>query len=422
MNWNFHLPVELVFGSGTRHEIKSYIKKIGGTRGVLVCGKSFLRNGTADAFLQAADGALESVFSDIRPNPTTENVNACAAEMRRVGADFAVALGGGSPMDCCKAACAIARGTDNIEPYHNGDKPVTAEEAIPMIAFATTAGTASEVTNISVLTNVAAGVKKPMNHPAMYPKIAVVDPELTLTVPPQVTASTGLDVLCHAVESYWSVNHQPVCSACSVHAARLVFDWLEKAYRDGNDLEAREKMAEASIVAGVAFSHPRTTGSHACSFPLTNLYGMPHGEACAFTLDYFIRFNAAHADGDGRITALARDCGFDSPAAMADAVHDMKQNGHAHQSVRAGGRERCGDPRPGPPEYVHADDPEPGTFDRREYLPNVLRLKVTGIDKRRRNSIIKEQTQKGILALWFMALYWPAASAPEWAGTSPSSI
>ena len=79
MNWNFHLPVELVFGSGTRHEIKSYIKKIGGTRGVLVCGKSFLRNGTADAFLQAADGALESVFSDIRPNPTTENVNACAA-------------------------------------------------------------------------------------------------------------------------------------------------------------------------------------------------------------------------------------------------------------------------------------------------------------------------------------------------------
>lgn len=221
MNWNFHLPVELVFGSGTRHEIKSYIEKIGGTRGVLVCGKSFLRNGTADAFLQAADGALVSVFSDIRPNPTTENVNACAAEMRRVEADFAVALGGGSPMDCCKAACAIARGTDNIEPYHNGDKPVTAEEAIPMIAFATTAGTASEVTNISVLTNVAAGVKKPMNHPAMYPKIAVVDPELTLTVPPQVTASTGLDVLCHAVESYWSVNHQPVCSACSVHAR----DW-----------------------------------------------------------------------------------------------------------------------------------------------------------------------------------------------------
>lgn len=325
MQWNFHLPVELVFGSGTRQNIKQYIEQIGGTRGVLVCGKSFLQNGTADAFLQAADGALVSVFSDIRPNPTTENVNACVAELRRVGADFAVALGGGSPMDCCKAACAIAGGEDRIEPYHNGDKVVSAAEAIPMLAFATTAGTASEVTNISVLTNVAAGLKKPMNHPAMYPKIAVVDPELTLTVPPQVTASTGLDVLCHAVESYWSVNHQPVCAACAVHAARLVFAWLEKAYQDGSNLEAREKMAEASIVAGVAFSHPRTTGSHACSFPLTNRYGLPHGEACAFTLDYFIRYNGKYGDADGRITALARDCGFDSPAAMADAVTGLKE-------------------------------------------------------------------------------------------------
>ena len=324
MNWNFHLPVELVFGSGTRHEIKSYIEKIGGTRGVLVCGKSFLRNGTADAFLQAADGALVSVFSDIRPNPTTGNVNACAAEMRRVEADFAVALGGGSPMDCCKAACAIARGTDNIEPYHNGDKPVTAEEAIPMIAFATTAGTASEVTNISVLTNVAAGVKKPMNHPAMYPKIAVVDPELTLTVPPQVTASTGLDVLCHAVESYWSVNHQPICDALAIHAAKLVFDYLPIAYAEPYNATAREKMAEASVIAGLAFALPKTTSSHAVSYPLTNLYGIPHGEACGLTIDYFAQVNA-QLETDGRVTAFAKALGFDDAAEMAEAIAALKK-------------------------------------------------------------------------------------------------
>ena len=164
-----------------------------------------------------------------------------------------------------------------------------------------------------------------MNDPAMYPKIAVIDPELTLTVPPQVTASTGLDVLSHAVESYWSTLNQPVCSACSIYAARLVFEWLEKAYNNPNNLQAREKMAEASIVAGVAFSHPRTTGSHACSFPLTNIYGVPHGEACAFTLDYFIKFNADNADGDGSITALAKDCGFESPYAMADEITAMKK-------------------------------------------------------------------------------------------------
>lgn len=325
MNWEFNLPVKLVFGAGKRHNLKEYIDEIGGSCGVLVCGKSFVKNGIADEFVKKADGAIRAVFSDIRPNPTTDNVDECIKLMREIHADFAVALGGGSPMDCCKAACAVAKGDDFIRSYHSEGKPINANEAIPMIAFSTTSGTASEVTNISVLTDTRKNLKNPMNDPAMYPKIAVIDPELTLTVPPQVTASTGLDVLSHAVESYWSTLNQPVCTACSVYSARLVFDWLERAYREPDNLKAREKMAEASIVAGVAFSHPRTTGSHACSFPLTNIYGLPHGEACAFTLDYFIKFNADNADGDGRITALANACGFGTPYDMADEITAMKQ-------------------------------------------------------------------------------------------------
>ena len=325
MQWEFNLPVKLVFGSGKRSDLAKYIDEIGGTRGVLVCGNSFCKNGVADEFLRLGGGKIVEIFSDIRPNPTTDNVNDCVRLMREVDADFAVALGGGSPMDCCKAACAIVRGDDNIEPYHSLDKPISAKEAIPMIAVTTTSGTASEVTNISVLTDINKNLKQPMNDPAMYPKIAVIDPELTLTVPPQVTASTGLDVLSHAIESYWSTLNQPICSACSIYAARLVFEWLEKAYTEPENLTAREKMAEASIVAGVAFSHPRTTGSHACSFPLTNIYGIPHGEACAFTLDYFVKFNAKHADSDGRLDALAKDCGFDSAYEMADEISAMKK-------------------------------------------------------------------------------------------------
>lgn len=325
MQWEFNLPVKLVFGSGKRSDLAKYIDEIGGTRGVLVCGNSFCKNGVADEFLRLGGGKIVEIFSDIRPNPTTDNVNDCVRLMREVDADFAVALGGGSPMDCCKAACAIVRGDDNIEPYHSLGKPISAKEAIPMIAVTTTSGTASEVTNISVLTDINKSLKQPMNDPAMYPKIAVIDPELTLTVPPQVTASTGLDVLSHAIESYWSTLNQPICSACSIYAARLVFEWLEKAYTEPENLTAREKMAEASIVAGVAFSHPRTTGSHACSFPLTNIYGIPHGEACAFTLDYFVKFNAKHADSDGRLDALAKDCGFDSAYEMADEISAMKK-------------------------------------------------------------------------------------------------
>jgi len=325
MEWEFMLPVKIVFGSEKRKNIKEYIEEIGGTRGVLVCSRSFAKNGLSDEFVKLSGGFIQGVFSDVRPNPTTDNVDSCVKLMRELGADFAVALGGGSPMDCCKAACAIAKGDDVIRSYHSGGKAINPDEAIPMIAVTTTSGTASEVTNISVLTDLDLNLKNPMNDPAMYPKIAVVDPELTLTVPPQITASTGLDVLAHAVESYWATIHQPICSACSIHSARLVFDWLEKAYNNPDDLQAREKMAEASIVAGVAFSHPRTTGSHACSFPLTNIYGVPHGEACAFTLDYFIKFNADHADGDGRITAFAKDCGFDSAYAMADEIMAMKK-------------------------------------------------------------------------------------------------
>lgn len=324
-NWQFNLPVRIEFGAGKRKEINNFIDAIGGKNGVLVASHSFAKNGVADEFVKMSSGKIKAVFSDIRPNPTTDNVNACVKVLRSINADFAVALGGGSPMDCCKAACAIAKGDDVIEAYHSGGKAVNPKEAIPMIAVATTSGTASEVTNISVLTDLAKNLKNPMNDPAMYPKIAVIDPELTLTVPPQVTASTGLDVLSHAVESYWASLNQPICSACSIYAARLVFKYLERAYNNPTDLEARSKMAEASIVAGVAFSHPRTTGSHACSFPLTNIYGVPHGEACAFTLDYFLKFNADHADSDGRITALAKDCGFSTPYEMADEITAMKK-------------------------------------------------------------------------------------------------
>ncbi len=325
MQWSFNLPVRLEFGCKKRKDLDNFINDINGTNGVLVCSNTLRKNGTADELISLSGGKIKAVFSDIRPNPTTDNVNECVKVMRDTDADFAVALGGGSPMDCCKAACAIAMGNSDIEPYHCGEKAVSVDEAIPMIAIATTSGTASEVTNISVLTDLKKNLKQPMNDNAMYPKIAVIDPELTLSVPPQVTASTGLDVLSHAVESFWSTLNQPVCSACSLAAARLVFAWLEKAYSEPDNIEAREKMAEASIVAGVAFSHPRTTGSHACSFPLTNIYGLPHGEACAFTLDYFIKFNADNADESGRLKAFARDCGFESPYAMADEITAMKK-------------------------------------------------------------------------------------------------
>ncbi len=323
MNWNFSLPVKIYFGTDKINELPEIIKESGYKRGVLVCSNTLKKNGIADKIIENCNGVIVDVFSDIRPNPTTDNVNACVKVLRENNADFAVALGGGSPMDCCKAACAIAKGDDVIESYHTGGKPINADEVIPMLAVATTSGTGSEITNISVLTDLNKNVKSTMNDTLMYPQAAIVDPRLTLSVPPKVTASTGLDVLAHALESFWSVLHQPICEACAVHATRLVFKWLYKAYCEPENLEAREKMAEASIIAGVAFSNPRTAGSHACSFPLTNLYGVPHGEACAMTLDYFTRFNAEAENG--RLHDFACDCGFSDAYEMADAITELKK-------------------------------------------------------------------------------------------------
>ena len=323
MNWNFSLPVKIYFGTDKINELPEIINELGYKRGVLVCSNTLKKNGVADKIIEICNGVIVAVFSDIRPNPTTDNVNDCVKVLRENNADFAVALGGGSPMDCCKAACAIAKGNDIIESYHTGGKPINADEVIPMLAVATTSGTGSEITNISVLTDLNKNVKSTMNDALMYPKAAIVDPRLTLSVPPKVTASTGLDVLAHALESFWSVLHQPICEACAVHATRLVFKWLYKAYCEPENLEAREKMAEASIIAGVAFSNPRTAGSHACSFPLTNLYGVPHGEACAMTLDYFTRFNAEAENG--RLHDFARDCGFSDAYHMADAITELKR-------------------------------------------------------------------------------------------------
>ncbi len=323
MSWNFSLPVKIYFGTDKVLELPEIIEEFGFKKGILVCSNTLRKNGVADEIVKNCDGKLVAIFNDIRPNPTTKNVNDCVNVLREHNADFAVALGGGSPMDCCKAACAIAKGNDIIESYHTGDKAINKDEVIPMIAVATTSGTGSEITNISVLTDLEKGIKAPMNDPLMYPKAAVVDPRLTLSVPPQVTASTGLDVLSHALESVWTILHQPICESCSVTATKLVFEWLYKSYCEPQNLEAREKMAEASIIAGVAFSNPRTAGSHACSFPLTNLYGVPHGEACAMTLDFFTRFNAEAENG--RLNKFAQNCGFKDAYHMADAITELKK-------------------------------------------------------------------------------------------------
>lgn len=321
MIWEYLQPVTIRFGSGMVKEISTAAQSLGCSRGMLVTDPFFVQSGKAEEIVAASEGTLIATFSGLSPNPDVTEVDACAAAIRESGADFIVALGGGSSMDCAKAASCTCLTGESIVKYHGTGIPMLAEH-LPLIAVPTTAGTGSEVTCVSVLTNHELGKKAPINSNSFYPSLALIDPELTWSMPPKVTASCGIDVLCHAVEGFWSKGHQPICDALALHASRLVFKWLPIAYHNGSDAEAREKMAEASVIAGLAFTLPKTTSSHACSFPLTNLYHIPHGEACGLTLDYFARLNA-DCDG-GRVQEFARQLGFADVAAMADAIHAMK--------------------------------------------------------------------------------------------------
>jgi alcohol dehydrogenase len=322
MKWDYHKPVDILFGSDRINQLGQFLARKGWTDGILVSDRIFIDNGLAERVLACAEGRIVTVFSDIVPNPTVENVDQCAAVMREKGSRFAVALGGGSALDCAKAACSLAKADGSIRDYLFGDKVFTPDR-VPLVAIPTTAGTGSEVTMVAVLSDPAYNRKKPLVCDNFFPHTAIVDPVLTLSVPPAVTASTGIDVLAHALEGFWSKNHQPVCDAVALHAAGLVFDWLLPAYQDGSNLTAREKMSEAAIMAGLAFGQPKTTGAHGCSFPLTSRYHLPHGEGCAFTLDAFVRINA-EAEG-GRVQQFARKLGFRDADAMADRILEMKQ-------------------------------------------------------------------------------------------------
>lgn len=322
MKWEYIQPVTIRFGEGIVKEVKDVAASMGCKRGILVSDPFFLTNGLADKIVKDSDGTLVCVYEEVSPNPEVKEVDACAKLIRENDIEFVVALGGGSALDCAKASATMCfREGESVRTYHGTGVPMP-QKHLPLIAVPTTAGTGSEVTCVAVLSDHELGKKGPIVSNGFYPSIAMIDPELTYTLPPRITASTGIDVLCHALEGFWSKGHQPVCDALALHACEIVFKYLRRAYKDPQDKEARAKMAEASVIAGLAFTLPKTTSSHACSFPLTNLYHIPHGEACGLTLDCFARINAEVENG--RVHEFARKLGFADTYALADAIHELK--------------------------------------------------------------------------------------------------
>jgi len=330
--WTFKLPTAVTFGNGCVQQLPQ-ITAARGSRPLLVADRDLVKLPPFARVQEVLPGV--PVFSDVTPDPTVASVDALAARLRAERHDVVVAVGGGSAMDCAKAAACLAAGNlPSIRAVHS-EGVALGTARLPLIAVPTTAGTGSEVTPFAVLSDTEKQIKGPIAGDALYPVHAVVDPELTHSLPLKVTVVTGLDALCHAIEGYWSRNHQPICDLMAIEAARLICTNLKRATQQPGDAEARSAMSYAATLAGAAFQLPKNAMVHACSFPLSARYHMAHGTACAFTLEEAIRFNAPVMGQ--RMTAFLRGAGLSSAEELIALIRELKQLGGLPCTLREAG-------------------------------------------------------------------------------------
>ncbi len=292
-NWNY--PTSIRFGAGRIAELPEAVAEAGIMKPLLVTdprlgAMPMVRNAVAS--LEAA-GIPGAVFSEIRPNPVAANVEAGVTALRAGGHDGVVAFGGGSALDVGKLVAFMAGQTRPIWDFEDvGDcwKRANSTGVLPVIAVPTTAGTGSEVGRAGVVTDEAAHAKKVIFHPRMMPRTAILDPELTLGMPPAVTAGTGMDAFAHALEAYCGPFYHPLADGIALEAIRLVKENLPRAVRDGRDLEARAHMMAAAAMGATAFQ--KALGAiHALSHPLGAFHDTHHGMTNAVLMPYVLAFN-----------------------------------------------------------------------------------------------------------------------------------
>ena len=313
-NYVYAQPVRIWFGAGKLAELGSILDELGTKRCILICGRHFRPQAEK---LAGQIPAVRGIFSEVEANPQLTGAIEAARMARETGAGTILAVGGGSVIDTAKFAAAAALDPEGAEAMYRGEKPFP-ETALTVVAVPTTSGTGSEVTQVSVISH--GQEKRSINQPCFMPKAAVIDPELSCTVPPFTTMITGLDAMAHALEGYWSVNHQPIPDLMAVEAVRLILNYLERAWRNGSDREARTALAQASLLGGLSFAVPKTAACHACSYPLSEEFHLPHGEACAFNLDSFVRINA-----DERLEELCRRAGLRGCGELAERIGAFKR-------------------------------------------------------------------------------------------------
>jgi len=288
----FFIPSVNVLGKGAVDDAIGDIKTLGFKRVLIVTDKPLVNIGLVGEVAEklGQNGITSTVFDGVQPNPTVGNVEAGLALLKANQCDFVISLGGGSPHDCAKGIALVATNGGSIKDYEGLDK--STKPQLPLVAINTTAGTASEMTRFCIITDEARHIKMAIVDKHTTPLLSVNDPELMLKKPASLTAATGMDALTHAVEAYVSIAANPITDACAIKAIELIQGNLVNAVKQGQDIEAREQMAYAQFLAGMAFNNASLGYVHAMAHQLGGFYDLPHGVCNALLLPHVQEYNA----------------------------------------------------------------------------------------------------------------------------------
>jgi alcohol dehydrogenase len=312
-------------GPGSLDRIGEESKRLSASRIMIVTDKGLIESGIvtrAEAVLEA-DGMTIARFDSVEADPRYEIAAAAADHAKKHEAELILGIGGGSSLDIAKVAAVLVTNPDPVSAYFGID--LIPNRGLPTILVPTTAGTGSEATPIAILSDHGEKLKKGIVSPFLFPNTAILDPELTLGLPPKVTAATGMDALIHAVEAYTSKNATRITDMYAMEAMKLIFENIRTAYSNGSDMPAREAMLEGSLLAGIAFANAGVTAVHAFAYPIGAEFHIPHGVANSMMLAPVMEFNML-----GNLTKFA--C---MAEAFGEHLAGRNQRDAAHAAVKA---------------------------------------------------------------------------------------
>ena len=291
MSYNFYMPMLSFIGEGSLKDSIIEVKKRKFRKALVVTDEMLVKAKLVDMLTVELDanGINYHIYDKTKPNPTITNVNDGIDIFKKENCDFVISFGGGSPHDCAKGIALVLANGGEIKDYEGLDK--SEKPQVPLVAINTTAGTASEITRFSIITDEKRLIKMAIVDKHVTPLMAVNDPKLMAGMPKSLTAATGMDALTHAVEAYVSTVANPVTDACAEKAIVLIRDNLKKAVDNGNDLEARSNMAFAEYLAGMAFNNASLGYVHAMAHQLGGFYNLPHGVCNALLLPHVQEYN-----------------------------------------------------------------------------------------------------------------------------------